>query len=88
MSTENLAYKHLDHLTRDKDHYAQAKYDITRRWLKSVVRPGLNLFNIGCGGGEFNSTAVDMGYHVAAYEPESGAYSLALELRYLSRGYF
>ncbi len=77
-STEDLYYKHADHLIRQKDHYANAKYQITKRWLSEFVRPGMHLLNIGCGGGEFNTLAVEMGFRVTGFEPEAQAYELAL----------
>jgi SAM-dependent methyltransferase len=77
-STEDLNYKQRDHLIRPKDHYANEKYQITKRWLSDYVRPGMRLLNVGCGGGEFNSIAVEMGFKVTGFEPEPEAYKLAL----------
>jgi SAM-dependent methyltransferase len=38
----------------------------------------MRLLNVGCGGGEFNSIAVEMGFKVTGFEPEPEAYRLAL----------
>jgi SAM-dependent methyltransferase len=74
---EDLGYKTSDHLFRSKDEYAQGKYDLTTRWLKPLVRPGQLLLNVGCGGGDYNATAVGMGLRVVACEPEETAFELA-----------
>ena len=71
-------YTQMDHLIRHKDYYANAKYQITKHWLLEFIRPGMHLLNVGCGGGEFNTIAVEMGLSVTAFEPEPEAYELAL----------
>lgn len=74
---EDLAYKAADHAFRSKDAYAQGKYDLTTRWLKSRVIPGQLLLNIGCGSGEYNGTAHALGLRVIGCEPEARAYAVA-----------
>ncbi len=75
---QDLAFKALDHEFRARDVYAWTKYDITTDWITPFVRPGMLLLNIGCGGGEYNHVAVDMGLRVVACEPEAQAFALAL----------
>src|SRR5665647_3890861 len=74
---EDIDYKTSDHLFRSKDEYAQGKYDVTTRWLKSRIKPDQLLLNIGCGSGEYNAAAHAMGLRVAACEPEATAFELA-----------
>jgi 2-polyprenyl-3-methyl-5-hydroxy-6-metoxy-1,4-benzoquinol methylase len=61
-------YTRADHLARESDHYAKAKYDITLRWLGAAE--GRRLLNIGCGNGLFNSMAHAAGFRVEACEPD------------------
>ena len=78
---EVASYKHEDHLFRSADEYANAKYDITTRWLGLAGRGGVagkTLANVGCGSGEFNLRAAALGLEVVACEPEERAYRLAL----------
>ena len=70
-------YTLQDHLARDGDRYAQAKYEITRKWILSKPQQGMTLVNIGCGGGYFNSLASQMGLKVIACEPDSEAFEIA-----------
>jgi len=74
---ENLNYKTDDHAFRSVDEYAQAKYRITTDWLNPHIRPGQKLLNIGCGSGEYNTIAANMGLEVLACEPETKAFQLA-----------
>lgn len=74
---EDLEYKTRDHALRSKDKYAWTKYEITARWLKGRVRAGMVLYNVGCGGGEFNHVAVAAGLKVIACEPERSAFERA-----------
>ncbi len=71
------SYSTQDHEVRDDDPYAQEKYVITLRWLRSHPR-GERLLNIGCGSGVFNEMAVGAGFVVDAYEPDKEAYDLAV----------
>jgi SAM-dependent methyltransferase len=66
-----------DHEFRDNDLYAGAKYDITLRWLRQHHATGV-LANVGCGGGLFNTMAVDAGFEVRAFEPDPSACALAI----------
>ncbi len=78
---EVASYKHEDHLFRSADEYANAKYDITTRWLGLAGRDavaGKTLANVGCGSGEYNVRAAALGLAVVACEPEADAYGLAL----------
>ena len=75
---EDLEYKTRDHAARAKDKYAWAKYEMTARWLNDYARPGMTLFNVGCGSGEFNHIAVAAGMKVVACEPEPVAFGIAL----------
>jgi len=73
----NASYKQEDHLFRSADAYAQGKYDITTRWLRPRVQAGQLLLNVGCGGGEYNATARELGLRVIACEPDPAACALA-----------
>jgi 2-polyprenyl-3-methyl-5-hydroxy-6-metoxy-1,4-benzoquinol methylase len=74
---ENIEYKTQDHLLRSRDEYAHGKYEITTSWLKPRARPGQLLLNIGCGSGEYNTTAHALGLRVVACEPEHNAFEIA-----------
>jgi len=74
---EDIDYKTRDHLFRARDEYAHGKYDITTSWLRPSVRPDQLLLNIGCGSGDYNTTAHDLGLRVVACEPEAQAFELA-----------
>lgn len=76
-ATQDLEYKTRDHALRAKDKYAWAKYEMTARWLQTHARPGMVLYNVGCGGGEFNHVAVAAGLKVIACEPERVAFESA-----------
>ena len=69
-------YTSDDHKFRENDAYAQAKYDITMRWLGRPA-PGTRLLNIGCGGGLFTRLATDAGFAVEACEPDPAAHAIA-----------
>ena len=73
----STSYKQDDNLFRSADAYAQGKYDITTRWLRPRVRAGQLLLNVGCGGGEYNVTARELGLRVVACEPDPAACALA-----------
>jgi len=78
---EVATYKYDDHLFRGADEYANAKYDITTRWLGLERRDavaGKTLANVGCGSGEYNLRAAALGLAVVACEPEERAFRLAL----------
>ena len=75
------AYKTADHEARQADRYAWSKYELTTAWLRPHLRPGMTLLNIGCGGGEYNRVAADLGLKVIACEPELAAYELAVKHR-------
>jgi SAM-dependent methyltransferase len=64
----DAGYTRADHLARESDHYAKAKYEITLRWLGPP--DGRRLLNIGCGNGLFNSMAHAVGFQVEACEPD------------------
>jgi SAM-dependent methyltransferase len=64
----DAGYTRADHLARESDHYAKAKYEITLRWLGAPE--GRRLLNIGCGNGLFNSMAHAAGFRVEACEPD------------------
>lgn len=70
-------YTIADHEFRDDDVYALGKYRLTARWLAALDTRG-TLFNIGCGAGQFNAMAVDLGYTVHAFEPDPQAFGLAV----------
>ncbi len=72
----NEDYTLGDHVARESDEYAKAKFRLTLRWLRGEAR-GARLANIGCGSGVFNRMAVDAGFQVAAFEPDPPAYELA-----------
>src|SRR5262245_8076285 len=72
----DLAYTADDHAFRESDEYAQAKYDITLRWLGPGQ--GRRLLNIGCGAGLFNELAHRAGFAVEACEPDPEAYQRAV----------
>jgi SAM-dependent methyltransferase len=70
-------YTTADHEFRDDDVYALGKYQLTKRWLEPLPDRGV-LFNIGCGAGQFNTMAVDLGFTVHGFEPDPKACALAL----------
>ncbi len=74
--TTDVGYTHEDHVFRNEDPYARAKYDITTRWIAGAARGG-TLFHIGCGSGVFNTTALELGFVVRAFEPDDDAAVLA-----------
>src|SRR5947209_328215 len=71
------AYTLEDHAARDSDRYAQAKYEITRRWLSGHARPGLTLLNVGCGSGYFNKVGSSIGLRIIACEPAEAPFRIA-----------
>ena len=73
-------YTNADHEFRDDDAYAFGKYELTARWLQPLQRRG-HLLNIGCGAGQFNRMAVELGFDVHGYEPDPKAYALAVANR-------
>jgi SAM-dependent methyltransferase len=76
-ASEDLQYKTRDHAVRSKDRYAWTKYEMTARWLEGHARPGMVLYNVGCGSGEFNHVATAAGLKVIACEPERVAFESA-----------
>jgi SAM-dependent methyltransferase len=80
MSPAAERYDLADHQFRENDPYAIGKYRLTARWLRSLPTRGV-LYNIGCGSGEFNEMAVQLGFTVEAFEPEAAAFALAVERR-------
>ncbi len=73
-------YTASDHEFRDDDVYALGKYQLTRRWLEQLGTRG-HLLNIGCGAGQFNAMAVDLGFTVQGFEPDPAAFALAVANR-------
>ncbi len=69
-------YTISDHEFRDDDAYAFGKYLLTARWIRPLETRGL-LLNIGCGAGQFNELAVDLGFVVRGFEPDAQAFALA-----------
>jgi SAM-dependent methyltransferase len=67
-------YAQSDHEARENDPYAAAKYRLTIRWLRSAGRLGDEIFNIGCGFGDFTAMAADSGARVRGFEPDPVAY--------------
>ena len=57
-----------------RDVYAWTKYHITTDWLALT---GGVLANVGCGSGEFNLMALDLGFSVIACEPDPAAFEIA-----------
>jgi SAM-dependent methyltransferase len=76
----NKNYTQADHNFRDHDLYAQAKYQITLKWLEVNAQKGAVLVNVGCGAGYFNQQALQNGYKVIGYEPDRAAYLIAAQL--------
>ncbi len=70
-------YTATDHEFRDDDVYALGKYQLTRRWLTPLPTRG-TLLNIGCGAGQFNTLATELGYDVQGFEPDPQAFALAV----------
>jgi SAM-dependent methyltransferase len=70
-------YTTADHEFRDDDVYALGKYQLTSRWLRQLETRG-TLFNIGCGAGQFNAMAVELGFSVRGFEPDPNAFALAM----------
>src|SRR5258708_2798 len=77
MISVDQEYTINDHALRNRDVYALAKYSLTTRWLASLLKPGNTAFNIGCGGGYYNSVLHSYGLNVAACEPDPEAFALA-----------
>jgi 2-polyprenyl-3-methyl-5-hydroxy-6-metoxy-1,4-benzoquinol methylase len=73
----NESYTESDHLERDKDKYANAKYKITIRWLKSFLKPNQQILNIGCGAGHFNRVTSAMGFETWGFEPDATTFTIA-----------
>jgi SAM-dependent methyltransferase len=73
----NEQYTLADHEFRDDDAYAMGKYRLAARWLHELGTTGV-LYNVGCGAGQFNYLAVELGYKVHAFEPDAAAYALAV----------
>ncbi|MBX9767860.1 MAG: hypothetical protein K2X47_11360, partial [Bdellovibrionales bacterium] len=78
--TVSQSYTQQDHQTRQTDRYAQSKYIMTRDWLAGRVKPGQSLFNIGCGNGQFNFMAAELGLEVLGFEPDADTFKLAESL--------
>ena len=76
MNDVNDDYTIADHEFRDDDVYALGKYRLTQRWLQPLSTRG-TLLNIGCGAGQFNAMAVDLGFDVRGFEPDPEAFALA-----------
>lgn len=72
-----MSYTQDDHLFRGDDVYAQGKYELSLRWLKSESSTR-SMVNIGCGAGDFNHLAAAAGFAVSAYEPDPKAAAIAL----------
>jgi len=70
-------YTSTDHEFRDDDVYALGKYRLTGSWLRPLPTRG-ELLNIGCGAGQFNTLAADLGFTVRAFEPDPKAFELAV----------
>jgi SAM-dependent methyltransferase len=67
-----------DHAFRSEDPYAIAKYRITLEWLRGKLEDGVILYNIGAGGGHFNSlAAATSGATIVSCEPDPTAFELA-----------
>jgi 2-polyprenyl-3-methyl-5-hydroxy-6-metoxy-1,4-benzoquinol methylase len=81
------SYTAADHAFRARDPYARGKYVLTARWLRrhgpkqDAATGGLRLLHVGCGAGEFNSIATNLGFEVVACEPDPAAFELAERAR-------
>src|SRR5262245_47007343 len=75
--TVDVGYTHDDHVFRRDDPYAASKYDVTTPWLRAAQPDGGVLFHVGCGSGVFNTTAMELGFRVRAFEPDPDAAALA-----------
>jgi SAM-dependent methyltransferase len=84
MSRAAERYDLADHQFRESDPYAIGKYRVTARWLRSLPTRGV-LYNIGCGSGEFNEMAVQLGFIVEAFEPDAATFALAVGRRPTTR---
>jgi 2-polyprenyl-3-methyl-5-hydroxy-6-metoxy-1,4-benzoquinol methylase len=61
---------------RDRDLYANTKYDILEHYLAG--KRGLRILNVGCGSGELSCRLGDRGHTVLGIDPESSYIELAL----------
>lgn len=86
-NTVSAAYTQNDHLSRQTDRYAMSKYKMTQKWLAPFAKQGQTLFNIGCGNGQFNEMAADLGLSVVGYEPDPETLKLAKSLSAASKRY-
>jgi 2-polyprenyl-3-methyl-5-hydroxy-6-metoxy-1,4-benzoquinol methylase len=71
----NPTYTRDDHVFREQDPYARAKYDLTLRWLPRRGLYGATLYNIGFGSGYFNHLAAARGATVVGCEPDRAAFA-------------
>lgn len=71
-------YTSADHVFRDEDQYAFAKYKWTLQKLRRTkIEKSEEVLNIGCGAGTFNRLAASDGYRVTAFEPDPVVYDIA-----------
>jgi SAM-dependent methyltransferase len=76
----DAAYALDDHLLRERDVYARAKYRILLGWVGARVRAGGTVLNVGCGSGVLNglvATAAGPAVQVLACDPDPRAVRLA-----------
>lgn len=75
----NAEYTQADHIAREDDRYAEAKYLLTLRWLAARrTPPAAPIINVGCGSGRFNVLAAQHGYsNVLGIEPDPAAIAIA-----------
>src|ERR1700676_3268078 len=67
-------YTRDDHAFRENDPYARAKYELTLRWLRPLMRQGDVLYNVGVVSGYFNHLASSIGARVIGCEPDPVAF--------------
>jgi SAM-dependent methyltransferase len=75
--TSESSYTLRDHLFRSADPYANGKYVVTTRWIDAAADDSRTLYHVGCGSGAYNSTAVDLGFRVEAFEPDAEVAAIA-----------
>ena len=77
-------YTHEDHLSRSNDVWANFKYHLTLKILKSrcecINKP--RVYDLGCGSGYFCGKLSELGFDVIGIEPDDAAFQLASKNQY------
>ena len=79
-------YTHEDHLSRSNDVWANFKYDLTLKILRTrcIIGKETRVYDLGCGSGYFSSKLSHLGFEVIGVEPDRHVYELATSNYHLS----